>query len=95
MTINAQRVQRVAAITVVSYFIAYTVLCWFLDFAFPGKLATQIRVRFFFDAGVVSGFAALLCSIALWRSHRWLAIAGFVVYKMVSKRKTTDDEQKG
>jgi hypothetical protein len=78
MTINTQRVQRVAAITIVSYFIAYTVLCWFLDFAFPGKLATQMRVRFFFDAGVISGVAALLCSFALWRSHRPLAVAGFV-----------------
>lgn len=78
MTINAQRLQRVAAITVVSYFIAYTVLCWFLDFAFPGKLATQLRVRLFFDAGVISGVLALICCFVLWRSHRRLAILGFV-----------------
>jgi membrane-associated PAP2 superfamily phosphatase len=31
-----------------------------------------------FDAGGVSGFAALLCSFALWRSHRRLAVTGFV-----------------
>ncbi len=77
MTISAQGLQRVAAIAIVSYFIAYTVLCWFLDFAFPGKLATQMRVRFFFDAGVISGVLALLSSFALWRSHRRLSIAGF------------------
>jgi hypothetical protein len=78
MTVNAQRLQRVAAVTVVVYFIAYTLLCWFLDFAFPGKLATQMRVRLFFDAGLISGVLALLCSFGLWRSHRRLAITGFV-----------------
>jgi hypothetical protein len=78
MTINTQRLQRVAVITVVSYIIGYTVLCWLLDLAFPGKLATQMRVRFFFDAGVISGLAAFLCSFALWRSHRRFAVAGFV-----------------
>ena len=77
MTINAQRLQRLAAITIVSYFIGYTALCWFLDLAFPGKLATQMRVRFFFDAGVISGALSVLSSFALWRSHRRLAIAGF------------------
>jgi len=45
MNINAQRVKRVAAITVVSYFIAYTVHCWLLDFAFPRKLARRSRHR--------------------------------------------------
>lgn len=78
MSINAQRFQRVSALTIVCYFIAYTVLCWFLDFAFPGKLATQMRVRFFFDTGIISGVLALLCSFALWGSHRRLAITGFV-----------------
>jgi hypothetical protein len=78
MTLNAQRLERVAAVTAISYFIAYTMLCWFLDFAFPGKLATQMRVRLFFDAGVVSGVLALLSSFALWRSHRRLAVIGFV-----------------
>ncbi len=78
MTAKAQRFQRVAAATVVIYFMAYTLLCWFLDFAFPGKLATQMRVRLFFDAGVISGVLALLCSFTLWRSHRRLAIMGFV-----------------
>jgi hypothetical protein len=64
--------------TVVCYFVLFTAACWFLDLAFPGKLETQMRVRITFDAGVVGGLAALLCSWALWRSRRWLAITGFV-----------------
>ena len=78
MTINAQRLQRIAAGAVVGYFALFAATCWFLDLAFPGKHETQTRVWVTFDAGVVSGFAALLCSFALWRSHRWLAVAGFV-----------------
>ena len=78
MSISAERFQRVAAITVVLYFIGYTALCWFLDLAFPGKTQTQMRAGLFFDAGVISGVPALLCSFALWRSHRWLAISGFL-----------------
>ncbi|MDD1749082.1 MAG: hypothetical protein LUO89_04320 [Methanothrix sp.] len=77
MTPKAQRIERVATVTVVCYFIAFTALCWFLDLAFPGKLATQMRVRLFFDAGVLGGLIALVCSFTLWRWCRLLAVSGF------------------
>ena len=66
------------AIAVVSYFIAFTALCWFLDLAFPGKHETQTRYGVFFDAGVLTGLLALFCSVALWRSHRWFAVLGLL-----------------
>jgi hypothetical protein len=78
MTPSAQRIQRLSAITIVCYFAVFTAVCWFLDLAFPGKLATQMRVRVTFDAGVVSGILTIFCSATLWRSHRPLAIVGFV-----------------
>ena len=59
MTPSTQKIQRVSAITVVCYFVAFTAICWFLDLAFPGKLATQTRVRVAFDAGVVSGLLTI------------------------------------
>jgi hypothetical protein len=77
MTPKTQRIQRVASVTVVGYVVAFTALCWFLDLAFPGKLATHLRLRLFFDAGVAGGLLALVCSFTLWRSHRWLAVSGF------------------
>jgi len=63
---------------VVSYFIAFTALCWFLDLTQPGKIETQDRYRLFFDAGVITGLFALGCSVALWRSHRRLAVFGLI-----------------
>jgi len=78
MTPKAQRIPRVAAVTVVCYFVAFTGLCWFLDLAFPGKLATQMRVRLFFDAGVLGGLLALVGSFTLWRCSRCLAVSGLV-----------------
>jgi hypothetical protein len=77
MTPNAQKIQRVSAITVVCYFAAFTAICWFLDLAFPGELATQTRYGIFFDAGVFTGLFALICSFTLRRSHPWLARCGF------------------
>ena len=75
---TVQRIQRVAATAVVCYFVAFTAVCWFLDLAFPGKLATQTRVGVAFEVGVVGGFLTVLCSLSLWRSRRWLAITGLV-----------------
>jgi len=72
------RLPRVIAIVVVYYFIAFTALCWFLDLGYPGKHETQARYRLFFNAGVLTGLLALVCSIALWRSHRRLALLGLV-----------------
>jgi hypothetical protein len=66
------------AIVVISYFIGFTALCWFLDLAFPGKHETQGRYGLFFDAGVFTGLLALVCSVILWRSHRKLAVSGLV-----------------
>ncbi len=77
MTPKAQRIQRAATVTVVCYFVLFTALCWFLDLAFPGKLASQERLRFFLNAGLIAGILALLSSFALWRSSRWLALLGF------------------
>lgn len=77
MTPQAQRIPRVAAVTVVCYFVLFTALCWFLDLAFPGKLATQARLGLFFGAGIIAGLLALVSSVALWRSYRWLALSGF------------------
>jgi hypothetical protein len=77
MTPSTQKIQRVSAITVVCYFVAFTAICWFLDLAFPGKLATQTRYGIFFDAGVITGTVALVCSFMLRRSHPWLARCGF------------------
>ncbi len=77
MAPKAQRIQRVATVTVVCYFVLFTALCWFLDLAVPGKLATQTRLGLFFDAGIVAGLFALVCSFTLWRSYRWLALGGF------------------
>jgi hypothetical protein len=76
MDSTTSRLPRVTARVVVSYFIAFTALCWFLDLALPGKIETQDRYRLFFNAGVITGFFALVCSIALWRSHRRLAVVG-------------------
>jgi hypothetical protein len=73
----SHRLPRVTAIAVVCYFTGFTALCWFLDLAFPGKLETQIRYGIFFDAGVCTGVMALICAVMLWRSHPWLARAGF------------------
>jgi hypothetical protein len=67
----------ICLVTAGCYFAAFTALCWFLNLAFPGKLATQSRLRFFFDAGVVGGLLALVCSFILWRSCRGLAVIGF------------------
>ena len=73
-----RRILQVSAITVVGYFVAFTAVCWLLDMTFPGKLATQTRAWVAFDAGVVSGVLAVLGSLVLWRSHRWLASLGFI-----------------
>jgi len=78
MTQSTHRIQRVSAIAVVCYFIAFTVICWLLDFIGSDHLSSQTRAAVAFDAGVVSGIFALICSRILWRSHRKLAIAGFV-----------------
>jgi hypothetical protein len=78
MARSAQRIQRISAVTVICYFVMFTAVCWFLDLFFPGKLATQTRAGVAFDAGMVSGILALLCSVALWRSYRWLAVLGFI-----------------
>ena len=78
MDSTPNKLSRVTAIVIVSYFIAFTALCWFLDLAFPGKHETQTRYGVFFDAGVFIGLLALFCSVALWRSCRWLALLGLV-----------------
>jgi len=78
MDSTTSRLPRVMATVIVSYFIAFTALCWFLDLAQPGKIETQDRYRLFFDAGVISGLFALVCSLALWRSHRRLAVVGLL-----------------
>jgi hypothetical protein len=77
MTPNLQRLQRLSAITVISYFIAFTAMCWLLDFIGSDHLASQTRASAAFDAGVVDGIIALICSLALRRSHPKLAAAGF------------------
>ena len=72
---GAMRLLRVAAATVVCYFIGFTFVCWFLDFGgVGGKHGVQLRCRIFFDAGVISGIAALICSLGLWRTCRFLEI---------------------
>jgi len=76
MTPRTQQILRVSAAAVICYFILFTAVCWFLDMTFPGKLATQTRVRVAFDAGVVSGALTVVCSLILWRSRHWLAVAG-------------------
>jgi len=77
LSTTGQRIGRVVTVAVVFYFVAFTALCWFLDLEFPGKLATQTRVRIFSEAGVVSGAVALICSLVLWHRSRWLAVLGF------------------
>ena len=61
-----------------SHFIAFTALCWFLDLAETGKIAAQERYCLFFDAGAITGLLALICSVALWRSYRRLALVGLL-----------------
>jgi hypothetical protein len=78
MDSTTHKLPRVAAIVVVYYFIAFTALCWFLDLAFPGKHETQARYGVFFNAGVLTGLLALVCSVALWRSHRRVAVFGLL-----------------
>ncbi len=78
MDSTTRRLPRVTAIVVVCYFIAFTALCWFLDLAFPGKHETQTRYGVFFDAGVLTGLLALVCSVVLWRSRRRLAVLGLL-----------------
>jgi len=82
MRIDGERLKRVFAITVILYFVIFTASWWFLDLAFPGKLATQQRVRLAFDAGNLTGILAFVCSGQLWRSHRCLSIAGFFAILM-------------
>jgi hypothetical protein len=78
MTPSTHRIQRVSAIVAVCYFVAFTAICWLLDFVGSDHLASQTRAHVAFDAGVVSGVLAFVCSLVLWRSHRKLAIAGFI-----------------
>ena len=68
------------ALTVISFFVAFTALCWFLDLAVPGKHETQTRYGIFFDAGILTGILALVCSVVLRRSDPWLARAGFYAF---------------
>jgi hypothetical protein len=78
MIFTMQRFQKVTTVAVVYYFIAFTLLCWFLDLAFPGKHATQTRYAVLFDAGVITGLLSLVCSVTLWRSQRRLAKFGLL-----------------
>jgi hypothetical protein len=78
MTLNAQRIQRASAVTVICCFVVFTALCWFLDLISTDHLEIQTRPRDVFDAGLVSGLLALLCSVLVRRSHRRLAILGLV-----------------
>jgi hypothetical protein len=80
MTPSAHKIQRVSAITIVCYFVVFTAICWFLDLAFPGRHETQTRYGIFFDAGVLSGLLALICSFGLRRSHPWIARSGFYTF---------------
>jgi hypothetical protein len=59
MASKRQRIRSISAITVICCFMVATAICWYLDFAFPGKLATETRVQVVFDAGVASGFLTL------------------------------------
>ena len=78
MDSTAHRLPKVAAIVVVSYFIGFTALCWLLDLALPGKHEKQSRYSLFFDAGVITGLLALICSVMLWRSHRRVGVIGLL-----------------
>ena len=68
------------AITIITYFVVFTALCWFLDLAGPGKHQTQTRYGIFFDAGILTGILALVCSIVVRRSDPWLARVGFFAF---------------
>ncbi len=78
MTLNSHRILQVAAMTVVGYFIVFTVICWWLDLTGSDHQASQTRAYVSFDAGVVSGVLAFIGSLVLWRPHRAFAIAGFM-----------------
>jgi len=78
MDSTTRRLPSVTAIVVVCDFIAFTALCWFPDVAFPGKHETQARYGLFFDARVLTGVLALICSLALWRSRRLISVVGLL-----------------
>lgn len=80
MNSRPSRWLKVAAIAVVAHFIAFNALCWFLDLTHMqlGKMNHQDRYWLFLKPGAITGLFALLASVVLCRSHRWLAVIGLL-----------------
>ena len=57
----------------VGCFIAFTIYCWLFDIAHSGR----IEVRNVWTCMTIWG-VSLICSLALWRSHRWFTAFGLV-----------------
>ena len=79
MTSSSQRIWKVALITLILYFAAFTALCWYFDLFVYGITGRQHQPWFnlFFIRGVVVAPIVLVGSIIAWRRSRWLALVGF------------------
>ncbi len=73
MASNSQRVLRVAEVTMIYSFIAFTLLCWGVG---GGKLEPWKPLTV---GACLSAWAlTLACSFAVWRPHRPLALFGLI-----------------
>lgn len=72
MTSSTRRILRTAAVTLILCFVVFTLLCWISS----GRLEPWKPVTI---CAVLSAWMlTLVCSVAIWRSDRWLAVYGFV-----------------
>jgi hypothetical protein len=76
--VTVKSLPRMITFVVVSYFIAFTGLCWFLYIGSHDKHEIQSQRNLLFDAGAVTGLLTLICLVLLWRSHRRLAVTGLL-----------------
>jgi hypothetical protein len=73
MASTAQRILRTAEITIIICFAAFALLCW----ASSGKLEPWKPITIY--ATLSAWVLTLVCSVAVWRSYRWLAVLGVFV----------------
>jgi hypothetical protein len=72
MTSSTRRILRTAETTLILCFAVFTLLCWIS----PGPLERPKPVTI--CALLIAWTLTLVCSVAVWRWDRWLAVYGFV-----------------
>ena len=73
MAFSVHPVLRTAAVAEVFCFIAFTLLCWFSEWINPRTIDRQ-----FIRPLIIAAVVTALLSLALWRSHRKVSVAGFL-----------------